>query len=301
MHITIAIFTIQPLLFIEDDFGEVVFFTSFLLSVLSSTLGFTRFLMNGPCRILPNSGPCGGYAKIGCLLQMFNISSLMISKCLIVMCFVLTPNGFPHFYQIAYDKKILAVVICSLYGSSLLYVGLIAWKNQPRSLMHFEFQGIFCLFSALGTKSLKIVLKYPALLLTPVFTNWTFGSPTPFSCKDRNQLRMSWIFSWGNLILTSVLGSLIIKFIIDDRIGKEFDPEPDPIKSYDSQFFVMRYCSIFLPIVTYATLILLQLLPKCYKYCCNSCQNNCYPMIEDTILSMETPSTIEVNKSELEN
>ena len=121
MHITIAIFTIQPLLFIEDDFGEVVFFTSFLLSVLSSTLGFTRFLMNGPCRILPNSGPCGGYATIGCLLLMFNIASLMISKCLIVICFVLTPNGF-QYYQIAYNKKTLTLVILALYGSSLLYV-----------------------------------------------------------------------------------------------------------------------------------------------------------------------------------
>ena len=108
---------------ILDDYSDELFFgANFLLSSLSSTLGFTRFLMNGPCRILPNSGPCGGYATIGCLLLMFNIASLMISKCLIVMCFVLTPDGYPYFYQIAYDMKKLTLIILAMYGSSLLYV-----------------------------------------------------------------------------------------------------------------------------------------------------------------------------------
>ena len=123
MHIFIAIYTINPFLIYDydDDFWFIFFVPSFLLSVLSSTLGFTRFLMNGPCHILPHSGPCGGYATIGCLLLMFNIASLMISKCLVVMCFVFTPELHDS-YHIAYDKKTLTLVILAVYGSSLLYV-----------------------------------------------------------------------------------------------------------------------------------------------------------------------------------
>ena len=163
--------------------------------------------------------------------------------------------------------------------------------------MYFEFQSISCVLFTLGAKTLKIFIKYPALLLTPVFTNWTFGSPKPFSCKDQNQLKMSWTFTWGNLILTSVLGSIIVTCILGDRIGKEFDPTP---ATTDTKFFFMFYFPIFLPIVTYATLLLLQLLPKCDKYCCNCCQNNCFPMIEESILSMETLSTNKENETELE-
>ena len=111
MHICIVIYTIDSDLIFDDYSGQMFFGASFTLSLLSSTLGFTRFLMNGPCRILPNSGPCGGYATIGCLLLMFNIASLMISKCLIVMCFVLKSYGYPYFYQIAYDKKKLTLII----------------------------------------------------------------------------------------------------------------------------------------------------------------------------------------------
>ena len=122
MHICIVIYVIDSDLIFDDYSGQMFFGASFTLSLLSSTLGFTRFLMNGPCRILPNSGPCGGYATIGCLLLMFNIASLMISKCLIVMCFVLKSYGYPYFYQITYDKKKLTLIILAIYGSSLLYV-----------------------------------------------------------------------------------------------------------------------------------------------------------------------------------
>ena len=75
-----------------------------------------------------------------------------------------------------------------------------------------SFQGFICLVLTLGPKqAFKMSIRYPAMVIMPIFTIWTFG-PTSmkkcFSACCQNQLiKVSYPLTWLNLIIstTSVL------------------------------------------------------------------------------------------------
>ena len=57
-----------------------LFLVTFALSVFSATFGIAKFLKSGPCRLLPNDGPIGGYGTVPFLLLMANIASTILAK-----------------------------------------------------------------------------------------------------------------------------------------------------------------------------------------------------------------------------
>ena len=42
-------------------------------------------------------------------------------------------------------------------------------------------------------------------------------------------------------------------------------------------------------ILSWITLIILQILPKCYNCCCLCCQTNCCPVFQETVLDVDRP------------
>ena len=183
-----------------------------------------------------------------------------------------------------------------IYGSSLIYVrNLILCRIVQENISNksFLFQSLICLSLTIGLRKLPAtIIKYPALLLTPVFSNWTFGCASGCSCRGRNHLKVSWWLTWGNLVITTFgVWSL---FGICYANGHKFH------RGYDSFFRVMTDfspsgagllgipCSTLLSL-SWITLIILQILPKCHNCCCMCCQTNCFPVFQETVLDADRP------------
>ena len=65
------------------------------------------------------------------------------------------------------------------------------------------------MLSSLGArKSMEIIIQNPALILTPVFSNWTIGPEKSFCNKNSTgqKFKASLRLTWGNIILTDTSG-----------------------------------------------------------------------------------------------
>ena len=138
------------------------------------------------------------------------------------------------------------------------------------------FQSLITLFSSMGFKNtFKMIVQYPAIILTPVFSYWTFGDPK--GCCRRNpdnKLKVSFRLTWGNVVMTASgnLGLFLVHFFTKDL--------SDPLIT--KHFIIMQYhypSNLFLHIisgsclvVSWITLIILQNLQKvqkcCFSFCC---------------------------------
>ena len=107
---------------------------------------------------------------------------------------------------------------------------------------------------------------YPALLLTPVFSYWTFGDPKG-CCKGNpeSKLKVSFRLTWVNLAITALgnLGLFAVHFSMK-KLGFS------DIESFDNMQFYVGSCSCL--VLSWITLILLNNLQKCQKCCCTCCQ-----------------------------
>ena len=56
------------------------FFITFGISIFSSSLGITKFLQNGPCAILPNSGLLGGLLNSEFILVFISVMFAIVAK-----------------------------------------------------------------------------------------------------------------------------------------------------------------------------------------------------------------------------
>ena len=140
--------------------------------------------------------------------------------------------------------------------------------------------------------ALNTLLHYPALILTPIFSIWTFGPPAlGFQYKRQNLMKVSWLLTWGNLILNTMEILILIGIAYPNRHQKFLDCGFIPfIFTWDTRLFLPL---IFL-ILTWITLLILQTSFNNENLCCNWCQSKCFPVFEETYLDINKP--IEVTK-----
>ena len=138
------------------------------------------------------------------------------------------------------------------------------------------------LLSSVGPKnSFKIIFQYPAIILTPVFSYWTFGDPRG-CCKRNpdNKLKMSFRLTWGNTILTTFgnLGLFLAHFLTKDfsKLTATFNLD---------LHIVSGSCLV----ISWITLIFLQNLQKVQK-CCFSCC--CGQVFQKTALDPNNPDEL---------
>ena len=121
------------------------------------------------------------------------------------------------------------------------------------------------------------MLKFPALILTPMFSSWTVGpSGTSTACCGRcngqnNHLKVSFRQTWTNVLITTT-GAAIYCFVF-----------LNPRSNYE------LFGIIFLPIYLLGAvfpLLLLQFLDKCKKCCCTCCMP-CFPVLNVTTLDVD--------------
>ena len=120
-------------------------------------------------------------------------------------------------------------------------------------------QSLIVLFSTIGSKkSCKMILQYPGLILTPIFSYWTFGDPKG-CCKrnPENKLRVSFRLTWGNLIITSI-GTIAV---ITDSIIMIHNARGD-------EEMISLGLVLFSPLIlSWITFIILHNLQKCQRRC----------------------------------
>ena len=148
---------------------------------------------------------------------------------------------------------------------------------------------------SIGFKNgLRTIYQYPALLLTPVFSIWTFG---PINVKDccycssriehRKYLKVSFPLAWGNILLTAI--SYVASLTLLSNISRYGH-------SHLHTFFVDG-CGYDPPVYTISLLFLIMacisllIIQFCKSCCCiSTCfQNNCFPIVAETVLDPEQP------------
>ena len=63
---------------------DLLFVVTFLTSVFSASKGMADFLMNGPCKLIPNTGLFGGMGRMGYILLFINISLTLFGKGMLI-------------------------------------------------------------------------------------------------------------------------------------------------------------------------------------------------------------------------
>ena len=126
-------------------------------------------------------------------------------------------------------------------------------------------------------KTLKTIVNFPAIILTPAFSYWVFGPVESFRCPTwcrggNSNLGVSFIHTWINVGLT-VLGQVIFAIYT---------------LAYRHQMLNFVVFSLPLHTLSIIMLILLQFLQKCN--CCTCCTTGCCESItQRTLLDVDNP------------
>ena len=135
-------------------------------------------------------------------------------------------------------------------------------------------------------KTYKLILHYPALLMAPIFSFWTFGGDSMDCCKKRNSetqqnLKISFRFTWINAIVTTllILGLTAYYYYKYYYIYADYFDAGDVL-------FILFLC---LPLLS---LIIIQSLQKCQTCICTLCQPYCCPMFKKTAIDPDDPLTL---------
>ena len=142
-------------------------------------------------------------------------------------------------------------------------------------------------------KTFKSIVWYPGLLVSPLFTNWTFGSHNIFCCqkKDQRILKSSFSLTWGNVILTLIgnLAIMVIHWSIKDVIY-----EAKLSKGLEKDIIIRTALSLSFMVLSWIMLIMLQTLDKCHNGCstCTCCQSHFISKIKKTGLDPDFPNDL---------
>ena len=96
-----------------------LFYATYFSSLVTASLGIDKFLKTGPCRLVPDQGPLGGYATLGFALLIFNIASTIVCKGMMmnpIIAIFLDMFEFPEF------PKVIGVWLAFCYLPQLIYV-----------------------------------------------------------------------------------------------------------------------------------------------------------------------------------
>ena len=138
------------------------------------------------------------------------------------------------------------------------------------------FQALMIMLSSLGAKkSTEIIIQNPAIILTPVFSNWTIGPENSYCNKiaTGQNLKVSFRLTWGNIMLSNAgsVALLVLHTIFEDQINDE------PYLHIIDKHILVEIAFLCLAL-SFLSIVLLQVLPKCKELCCHCCQINCYPV-----------------------
>ena len=185
--------------------GSYWFFTTYSISVITCSLGITKFLQVGPFSVLSNEGAFGGIFKWRFLLAFLAVMFSIIAKGVFIG---LSINMRKYFFI---ERELGASGDTQSFVSmSALLFGLLIIPN-----LIFAF-GSIASSTGLNRKFFKIIFNYPQAWMLPVATHFTIGSPK-ISCSSnqkclKNELGLSKKLTAINMTLTVLIYVLFITY-----------------------------------------------------------------------------------------
>ena len=296
-----------------------------LSSVLSVAMGVSQFLLIGPCRLLSRHGPLNGILTFGFLLLTINCYSCLILK------FLLLAFAYGGHWK-AYPDSIYEDKVSAFLGSCtviwmkpyLLFQGMMGFYIWIciNILPQFILSIATIILSSGGLKNAwRVITKFPALIMIPICTFWTFGPVTTSnsSCKGLNckteaegieisfwcntkasKIKISFWSTWINILLT-LSGSMIFSRIIMGDKSSRCLLFNTCIGIYPPDWFgiLLNFWFMYFLLVAIMIVIIIQFVDNCNcSCCCNCCLNNCYPIKKITYLNvnnMDDNNTTEEN------
>lgn len=163
--------------------GKIWFYITYGVSIITGSLGVTKFLQVGPFSVLTTEGSLGGTCKWRFTLAFLSVFTSMITK----GCYI----------------AILAIFVMSRVVFLSLLLGVLILPNLLYSFI--------CIANTTGLnkKFIEVILAYPAGWMLPIATYFVIG-PTQSSCcyktnTQRNNLGFSKFHTIINIILTAVI------------------------------------------------------------------------------------------------
>ena len=135
--------------------------------------------------------------------------------------------------------------------------------------------------------TVKTIIKFPTIIMIPIFSIWTIGPVNPAKpccCNSHQKLGVSICLTWINLLLTFLSGLAHVCIFFDLKMLKWYI---DYIIFLTFSFLCLAIAMIFL--------ILLQCLDKCPGCCCPClpcCESYCYPVTQFTYLDVNNMDVI---------
>ena len=88
LHLLLCFAVMEPNLFVRGpNSNRTMFLITLSSSIFCAAFGITKFLKSGPCRLVSDEGFGGGFVKLGFLLAMVNVCSILLSKGFLVLLF----------------------------------------------------------------------------------------------------------------------------------------------------------------------------------------------------------------------
>ena len=142
------------------------------------------------------------------------------------------------------------------------------------------------LWASLGFKNaLKVCLNYPALVLTPCFGSWTFGSTVQIktsnccmsSAYKNSQITVSYFHTWVNYGI-SLIGAIV-------TLSLAFALDRDLLGGFFTDCFAI---SCFLIIAVLPICIgFVQTVDICCNFLCRCCPSKCFPAVQHSVLDVD--------------
>ena len=178
------------------------FFTTFLISLLTCSLGVAKFLQNGPISVISNKGPLGGMMTRRFGLAFITIAFSIFTKVGLLAFYCHVFMQLDTFEQ---GNELKSTALASIVSFSF---GLLVLPHIMLSFISIGFS------TGLNKKLIEILICYPATWMLPVCSLYVIG-PRKLTCDSRpndqrRKLVLSKQLSLLNMMLTLIMGIMFI-------------------------------------------------------------------------------------------
>ena len=207
-------------------------------------------------------------------------------------------------------KRPARLTISSFFSASchnyFMWVN-ISFYQEVLKLISTLFQALITLCLSLGIKrATQAIIALPALILTPVFSFWTFGPQSSggycaYKKIARQNIEPRFTLTWINTLLTlgGSFGVAAIIYKLEKATRQENQLSMDQLNFCDSLHVNHSSCLEITQIFSYSyllvfgfaliPLLLIQFLDKCSCLCCGCFKEHCLPMTEKYVYDTENP------------
>lgn len=266
-----------------------VMFKSCAISLLSASFGLTKYLKVGPCKCISKGGLLGGILTCRFITAFLSVFFSLPFKVILLADYMAQTRGAftgsntedsapvnstgsnttdsTYHLHLSLDTPVSSTILIFL-----ILVPFISQLLMPLILLAIT---IGC-----NKRLVKTIVTYPALLLLPIYTFFSFGPRSLRKCwgqrqeeYKQNQIMLSKKWTMVNVVLTVIqlIGTIYMYYLELAKNTAGFTEEQRSEVELSSTGFGFALFSFMLPVLLTWKVFCLD--GSC---CCNSCSNKCH-------------------------